>query len=711
MKKVYSTILIGQAEMLQMILRSRGIESRLENEGAANYAVGTPSAAAPIVIVVGDEDAEEAARVIAAEIQRPRGSDPTALQVQLRCACGKTLEYPRGEEPPDECPWCGRPTQFSAAPAGSHPPGPKPKVPPAAIAGGLLVAVAIAIIAYRGGRGRGPLDASEESQTGWNRKLRERIEAIPPAKVPPVHPDAIAAPLIKDFPDEATRFAAAMDAATGVEDLAERWNRLSIELSPDWAMEHGFVDSPRLSRYSLQADRRQILMNALALRKLRAILPTPPPLDGRLFERYLERILLAAEIFGPGTADPRPAFWGVLACAHVLDRPALLAERLEQVPEVVAEFRRDLRNAPSLWVDIALDESNSAMRLLREIEIAWNDARLKDAVAKARDALSEFAAHLRKLRDGKRRTVPRDPRWTLFLVRDMEFSDRGPREAAQLLLDEANKSFARWKASNPGARDKGKPSTAAEWREELGRLMARAEQLTLERRFVEIPRAEAPRLRTDPTGGKAPPEWPRYAARSFEATLRPQLWEAPWEDGGAKPCSSALALINVAAETIPGRHLQTLVARRDGSLLRRLYWSHSLSEGWREYCARWAVDAAPEARAEASLLEGWRFTECWTGALQLCYLAGTVTEEEALEMLQQGLGETAERARSILAWSTLEPLYHPSAVLGALDIERFREELKSKLHASFDLARFHTTLLGYGHTPIALVREDMLRAK
>ncbi|HVE40951.1 MAG TPA: DUF885 family protein [Planctomycetota bacterium] len=710
MKKVYSTTLIGQAEMLQMILRSRGIESRLENEGAANYAIGTPSAAAPIVIVVDDTDAEEAARVIAAEVQKPHGSNPTTLQVQLRCACGKTLEYPQGEEPPDECPWCGRPTQFSAAPAAAHPPGPKPKIPPAAIVGALLLAIAIAIIAYRGGTGRGPLNASEESQAGWNRKLRERIEAIAPAKVPPVDADAIATPLIRDFPDEAARFSAAMDAATGIEDLAERWNRLSIELSPDWAMEHGFVDSPRLSRYSLQADRKQTLMNALALRKLRAILPSPPPLDGRLFERHLQRILLGSIIFGPGTSDPRPAFWGVMACVHVLDKPALLAERLEQVPDVVREFRKDMGSVPRLWIDVALDESTSAMLLLREIEKAGDD-RLKAAVIKAREALSDFSTELRTLQNGNRTTAPRDPRWTLFLVRDMEFSDRSPREAAQLLLDEANKSFARWKASNPGARGNVKSYDPRDWSAELGRLMARAKELTLERRFAELPPGEPPLLQRTPYGSKGPPEWPRYAARSFEATLRAKLWEAPWDDGGAKECRPGLAFVNVAAETIPGRHLQALINRRDGTLLRRLYWSHSLSEGWREYCARWAVDAAAEARDEASLLEGWRFMDCWTGAVQLCHLAGTLTEDEALEMLQQGLGETPERARSLLAWSTLEPLYHLNAVVGARDIERLRDEMKSTLGAGFDLARFHTALLGYGHTPVALLREEMLRAK
>ena len=55
-------------------------------------------------------------------------------------------------------------------------------------------------------------------------------------------------------------------------------------------------------------------------------------------------------------------------------------------------------------------------------------------------------------------------------------------------------------------------------------------------------------------------------------------------------------------------------------------------------------------------------------------------------------------------------MHSVSAVLGDQDIVRLRGELEATLGATFDLGRFHTRLLGYGHTPIALIREEMRRA-
>ena len=122
MRKIYSTTVIGQAQMLQVVLRNYGIESRLDNENAAMLAVGMPIPGVAIGILVEDDRAEEAAKIVSEELQKHGSSKPTAIHLQVRCACGRTLEYPKGEEPPDECPYCGRSLEDSAAPAAAHAP-------------------------------------------------------------------------------------------------------------------------------------------------------------------------------------------------------------------------------------------------------------------------------------------------------------------------------------------------------------------------------------------------------------------------------------------------------------------------------------------------------------------------------------------------------------------------------------------------------------
>lgn len=712
MKKVYSTTRIGEAEMLQVVLRKHGIESRLENEGGALYAVGVPSAAAPIVIVVDDERAEEAARIIAEEFRKPKTTDPTALQVQMRCSCGKTLEYPKGEDPPDECPWCGRPTQFSAAPEASAPHGPPSSKASAAAIVVIVLLLGVVFMALRDKIGKPDprSNGSEPTQAEWTRRLRQRIDVIPRAEIPRIDPATIAAPLLKEFPEEGARFAAALQEPAGVDALIERWNRLSIELSPDWAMDHGFADSGRLTRYTIRADKVQILMNALALKRLRTIQSSPPSLDGRLHERYLERILLQHLIFGSGLSDPRAAYWGVQASYWALDRPALLAERLEQVPEVVREIRQDLDKVPRLWFDPAAVESNNAMALLRDIEAGAVDERLKAAVIKARQALAEYGSHLRKLQQDNATTAPRDPRWLHFLMRDVEFSGRSPRDVAMKLLAEAEQALPKWTALAGRHQPVTSSYTFEEWRQELQRQTARARDLTLEHQFVEVPPGELPSVRRSPYPGARLPEWPAYAARSFEATLQATLWTAPWEHPEAKSsCAPGTALLAVMGETFPGRHLQTLLSRRDGTLIRRLYWSDSTAEGWPEYCRRWAVGVAPSDGYDRSYPEGLRYLQGWTGAVEICYLAGTLTEHEALEMIRGGLDRSEEQAKSEIAWWTLDPLFSVNRMLGEEDLTKLRNELQAKQGAAFDLKRFHTRLLGYGHTPVALIREELLR--
>jgi hypothetical protein len=69
MKRLYATTDPAEAEILRALLRDAGIESTLDNEGAAAYAVGLPTGAVPLGINVVDGDAAAAAEVLAAHFQ------------------------------------------------------------------------------------------------------------------------------------------------------------------------------------------------------------------------------------------------------------------------------------------------------------------------------------------------------------------------------------------------------------------------------------------------------------------------------------------------------------------------------------------------------------------------------------------------------------------------------------------------------------------
>ncbi len=120
--KIWSATHHTEAELLRMALRRAGIESILENEGGADYAVGLGTSAVPYVISVTDRDAPRALEVIRAEREAPETGAhpdryiPSVAMIRFPCACGQTLEVPPGFDGLEmDCPFCSRPLKAGRA--------------------------------------------------------------------------------------------------------------------------------------------------------------------------------------------------------------------------------------------------------------------------------------------------------------------------------------------------------------------------------------------------------------------------------------------------------------------------------------------------------------------------------------------------------------------------------------------------------------------
>lgn len=110
MKEVFSTTSPPDAELVRVELRSHGIDSFLENEFGAQTAIGLPTTLIPLVVCVDEERFAEADEIVRRRLEHR--APPAAMPrfVASTCtACGKALDVPEGDDPPEECPWCGRP--------------------------------------------------------------------------------------------------------------------------------------------------------------------------------------------------------------------------------------------------------------------------------------------------------------------------------------------------------------------------------------------------------------------------------------------------------------------------------------------------------------------------------------------------------------------------------------------------------------------------
>jgi hypothetical protein len=717
MRKIYSTTVLAQAEILRVVLRRHGIESVLENENAAMAVAAVPIPAVPFVISVDDQDAEEATRIVLAELKGEHAPIGSAIHVRTPCACGKMIDVLQGEDPPEECPWCGRRFGSTEAP-----------VAPSRTSRPVVALIVLAVIFILGLLFWGGFPAIRKPQEGTRNLTRQadargestipqlmenllaRMDSVPVPRIVPVDPEPILAALTAELPEERTRFAATLAEAKTPSAIAEAWLRGLIDRCPDWALEAGLAESPRLERYSERAAKTGVLFEALALRRLRELVPRPASIEDRMFERHLERNLLAHEIFGARITDPRTGILGVQASYQVKDNPALLAQRLEDVPGMLDALQAELKSPPQLWIDLALRDLNDAMHLLREFELSGGGGRVHAAVTTARNALSGYGTRLRTLRAENHPLPPRNPRWITFLLRDAEFSDRSPREVVRVLLEEASRSHARWSAGLDKPPPSVAPFTTDEWFREVQSMVDRARQLTLERGVAEVPSDEPPRVTRSWLLVSGAHDWPYYGCQPLAPAMNARVWVRLWDSREAptSACSKTIAQVNVLAEIFPGRHLHDLLSRR-APLVRKTCGTLSLGEGWRERCVQWALEVLPGTASESTLLEGHRFTRCWTAAVETCFLSGALTEFQAVEMLMAGLAGSEDEARERLAWAMLNPAYWASGILGERDIAVVLAEQQTRLGAAFDLKRFHTRLLGYGQTPIALIREDLRR--
>jgi hypothetical protein len=81
MKRLYATTDPTEAQVLRALLRDAGIETTIDNEGGADYAIGLPTSISPLGLNVSDEDAAAAAEILAAHFEKhplPMDDDPEA---------------------------------------------------------------------------------------------------------------------------------------------------------------------------------------------------------------------------------------------------------------------------------------------------------------------------------------------------------------------------------------------------------------------------------------------------------------------------------------------------------------------------------------------------------------------------------------------------------------------------------------------------------
>ncbi|MBS0662983.1 MAG: DUF885 domain-containing protein [Verrucomicrobia bacterium] len=162
-------------------------------------------------------------------------------------------------------------------------------------------------------------------------------------------------------------------------------------------------------------------------------------------------------------------------------------------------------------------------------------------------------------------------------------------------------------------------------------------------------------------------------------------------------------------EAMPGHYLQIAHANqfRAPTLVRTLFRSGSFIEGWAVYGERVMAEAGfggPEVRMQQLKM---RLRTTINAILDQRIHMGTMTEPEAIDlMMKEGFQEEGEAVgkwrRAILTSTQLSTYF-----VGAIEHDDLRAAAERHDGASFNLRRYHDTVLSFGNANVKYVRQEM----
>lgn len=243
--------------------------------------------------------------------------------------------------------------------------------------------------------------------------------------------------------------------------------------------------------------------------------------------------------------------------------------------------------------------------------------------------------------------------------------------------------------------------------------MERAKQFVHDRNLVTMPLDET--LDVVPTPEFDRPTTP-YAAlmppAPFEQDQRSLFYVTPVAEGDeARLAEHAAASIPVTAlhEAYPGHHLQLVTANRGRSLVRKVYGTPVLVEGWALYCEEMMYELGfyPNLETRLFQLKDLLWRACRV-ILDVRLHTGVMSPEAAVNYLVAEAHLERSHAQAEVNRYCAMPTQPMSYLIGKLEIQRLRGEVETRIKGHFELRAFHDELLAWGSIPPSLAREGIL---
>ena len=205
----------------------------------------------------------------------------------------------------------------------------------------------------------------------------------------------------------------------------------------------------------------------------------------------------------------------------------------------------------------------------------------------------------------------------------------------------------------------------------------------------------------------------------FNVTPPEKNWSKEKTESWLEGFNRGTIISTAIHEAYPGHYVQFLWVQHAPSKVRKLLGAGSNAEGWAHYTEQMMLDQGYGRNPTLPEDKDTNFLKLRLGQLQdallrdarfICGIkmhTGQMTLDECTKFFVSDGYQTAAVAEREAKRGTSDPTYLVYT-LGKLEIMKLRDDLKEKQGASFNLQKFHDEFLQQGFPPIKLIRETML---
>jgi uncharacterized protein (DUF885 family) len=425
-----------------------------------------------------------------------------------------------------------------------------------------------------------------------------------------------------------------------------------------------------------------------------------------------------------------------------------LRQRMEAIPQVIAQAKANLQHPPRIHTETAVEQTQGAISLVREGLAPLLDrapqmkkelAPLQERTAKA---LEEYKQWLEKdllsRSDGDFRLGAEKFRKKLHfsLASDLSMEEIMKRAQADLqqtqtaIYETALPLYKKYfpKADKATLAEKKKITIAvldklAEQHPDDNTIVGYAQKIVGEaigfvksHNFVTVPDTPLdvivmPEFKrgTGIAYCDSPGPLEQNGKTFFAVEPTPKDWSKERKESFFREYNNYMVRDLTVHEAMPGHYLQLAHANefRAPTLVRAIFRSGTFIEGWAVYCEQMMAEqgyGGPEVKMQQLKM---RLRVICNAILDQSIHAGKMSENEAMDlMMKQGYQQEGE---AVAKWkrARLTSAQLSTYFVGVSEHLDLRDRAKAKAGASFDQKKYNDKVISYGSPPVKYVRELM----